>query len=105
MVVYDDASVEPVRIFDSGVLLPDPETFGEYKLTYRTGDIVSPRVEATEPLLLEMVDFCQCIRTGGAPRSSQEIGTEVVRVIEAVDMSLGRGGARVEVSRGEVVVD
>src|SRR6266550_4934543 len=105
MVVYDDTSVEPVRIFDTGVMLRDPETFGEYKLTYRTGDIVSPRVEATEPLLLEMVDFCQCIRTGGAPRSSQEIGTEVVRVIEAVDMSLGRGGARVEVSRGEVVVD
>ena len=50
MVVYDDTSIEPVRVFDSGVVLPDPETFGEYRLTYRTGDIVSPHVTADEPL-------------------------------------------------------
>ena len=105
MVVYDDASIEPVRIFDSGVFLPDPETFGEYKLTYRTGDIVSPRIEAFEPLLLEMQDFCECVRTGATPRSSAEIGTEVVRVIEAVDASLDQGGLRVEVPRGDIVVE
>ena len=31
MVVYDDTSTEPVRVFDSGVVLRDPETFGEYQ--------------------------------------------------------------------------
>lgn len=35
MVVYDDTSNEPVRIFDSGADLPDPKGFGEYRLTYR----------------------------------------------------------------------
>ena len=50
MVVYDDTSPEPVRVFDSGAVLPDPETFGEYKMTYRTGDIVSPHMDAAEPL-------------------------------------------------------
>jgi predicted dehydrogenase len=99
MVVYDDTSSEPVRIFDSGVLLKDPETFGEYQLTYRTGDIVSPRVEATEPLALELEDFCAAIRTGSSPRSSGELGVDVVRMIEAVDASLARDGARVEVDR------
>jgi predicted dehydrogenase len=99
MVVYDDASIEPVRIFDAGVLLPDPETFGEYKLTYRTGDIISPRVDAAEPLLLEMADFCHCVMTGETPRSSHKIGTEVVRMVEAVDESLGRGGARVALAK------
>src|SRR5207237_9515664 len=49
MVVYDDTSNEPVRIFDSGVSLPTPESFGEYKLSYRTGDIVSPAVAPAEP--------------------------------------------------------
>ena len=38
-VVYDDGTTEPVRVFDSGAEIRDPETFGEYKLTYRTGDI------------------------------------------------------------------
>src|SRR5439155_2681682 len=50
MVVYDDTSNEPVRIFDSGVALPDPETFGQYKLSYRTGAIVSPAIATIEPL-------------------------------------------------------
>jgi predicted dehydrogenase len=100
MVVYDDTSNEPVRIFDSGVAVPNPETFGEYKLTYRTGDIVSPRVAAAEPLQVELTDFCDAIRTGGTPRSSAALGLEVVRMVEAVDASLLSGGARAPVAAG-----
>jgi predicted dehydrogenase len=102
MVVYDDTSVESVRIFDSGVTLPDPETFGEYKLTYRTGDIVSPRVEAAEPLYLELADFCAAIMNGSTPRSSPEVGVDVVRMIEAVDSSLEGDGVRVQMGRSGV---
>jgi predicted dehydrogenase len=97
MVVYDDTANEPVRVFDTGVMLPNPETFGEYKLTYRTGDIVSPHVAAAEPLFLELTDFCRSIRSGSQPRSSSELGLEVVRMIEAVDTSLERDGAPVAV--------
>ena len=97
MIVYDDTSNEPVRIFDSGVMIRDPESFGEFKLSYRTGDIVSPRVEAAEPLLLELEDFCKAVRTGSTPRSSWQIGLDVVRVVEAVEQSLAREGARVPV--------
>jgi len=96
MVVYDDTSTEPVRVFDSGVTLRNPESFGEYRLTYRTGDIVSPQIGAAEPLGLEMADFCAAVRTGSRPRSSAEIGLEVVRTIEAVDASLAGGGRSVE---------
>jgi predicted dehydrogenase len=95
MVVYDDGSPEPVRVFDSGAIPPNPETFGEYKLTYRTGDIVSPHLEAAEPLYRELDDFCSSIASGGTPRSSAELGLEVVRMIEAVDASLESSGARV----------
>lgn len=97
MVVYDDTSSEPIRIFDSGADLRDPETFGEFRLTYRTGDIVSPRVEVTEPLQLELADFVQAIRTGKQPRSDMRLGADVVRIIEAVDRSLQEGGAPLSV--------
>jgi predicted dehydrogenase len=97
MIVYDDTSNEPVRVFDSGVMLRDPETFGEYKLTYRTGDIVSPHVEVAEPLKLELQDFVTAIRTGSTPRSSSALGLEVVKMIEAVDSSLEQNGAKVDV--------
>jgi len=102
MVVYDDMSAEPVRLFDSGVTLPDPETFGEYRLTYRTGDILSPHINAAEPLALEMEDFCAAILTGSTPISSCELGVDVIRVIEAVDASLNQNGAPVEVAATDV---
>jgi predicted dehydrogenase len=98
MVVYDDTSNEPVRIFDSGADLQDPQTFGEYQLTYRTGDILSPKVAVTEPLALQLTDFCDAIRNGTTPRSSAELGLDVVRIIETVDRSLGLKGRPVRVS-------
>jgi predicted dehydrogenase len=97
MVVYDDTSNEPVRIFDSGVTIPDPQSFGEYRLSYRTGDIVSPRVDPVEPLSLELRDFCAAVREGATPRSSAEIGLDVIRMIEAVERSLQSTGAEVTV--------
>lgn len=90
MAVYDDTSNEPIRIFDAGAELPMPETFGEFRLTYRTGDILSPKIEATEPLALEVSDFCAAILDGIEPRSSTQIGVEVVRTIELIEGSLER---------------
>ena len=98
MVVYDDASPEPVRVFNSGATLPDPESFGEYQLSYRTGDIVSPRIDGVEPLYRQMEDFCRAVRERVEPRSSSLIGLEVVQTIEMVDTSLGAGGMPVELS-------
>jgi predicted dehydrogenase len=95
MVVYDDTSSEPVRLFDSGVMVRNPESFGEYRLTYRTGDVVSPRVDVTEPLYLELADLCAAVRSGTLPRSNRELGLEVVRMVEAVELSLEHGGARI----------
>ena len=106
MVVYDDVSNEPVRIFDSGVMVDDPQSFGEFQLSYRTGAIVSPAMRPLEPLQLEMADFCHSIHTGAVPRSSAQLGVEVVRMIEAVDASLdaqrraGRAAAAGRRSRG-----
>jgi predicted dehydrogenase len=98
MITYDDTSTEPVRVFDSGAALRDPATFGEFTLTYRTGDILSPHVEVAEPMYRELADFCHAVLTGATPRSSAELGLDVVRTIEAVDASLAHGGARVDVT-------
>ena len=87
MVVYDDCSNEPVRVYDSGVMPRNPESFGEY-LKYRTGDIVSPHIDLSEPLAMQMEDFCRAIRSGSTPRSSAQLGLEVVYLIEAAERSL-----------------
>jgi predicted dehydrogenase len=103
MIVYDDTSREPVRVFDSGVMLEDPSSFGEYQLTYRTGDIVSPHISPAEPLVAELADFAASIESGSAPRSSAELGLDVVRMIEAVESSLERAGARTAVGSGDLL--
>ena len=105
MIVYDDTSNESVRIFDSGANIPDPETFGEYRLSYRTGDIVSPRIEATEPIALELADFAAAIRSGARLVSSAQVGLDVIRTIEAVDRSLDNGGATVAIEEPEPPLD
>ena len=103
MVVYDDTSNEPVRVFDAGADLPDPETFGEYRMTYRTGDVLSLKIDPAEPLALEMAEFLRAVRGGPNPRSSPALGLEVVRTIEAVHRSLDAGGVPVAVVDPDLV--
>jgi len=60
-------AVEKVKIFDRGVDFRDPESFGEFQLSYRTGDIISPRIESSEPLYLEASHFLECVKSGVLP--------------------------------------
>jgi predicted dehydrogenase len=92
MVVYDDSSSEPVRVFDSGVSYEDPETFGQYQLSYRTGDIVSPKLETTEPIVTELKDFVSGVRDGRAPEGNPALAHNVVRLIEAAESSIEERG-------------
>ncbi|MFL5782461.1 MAG: Gfo/Idh/MocA family protein [Thermoleophilaceae bacterium] len=97
MVVYDDTSSEPVRVFDSGVDYHDPESFGEYQLSYRTGDILSPKLDTTEPLAAELSDFVRSIRDGDPVSENRRVARDVVRLIEAAEASLEERGAPIAV--------
>jgi predicted dehydrogenase len=100
MVVYDDGAVDgAVRIYDRGFDFTEPANFGEYQLTYRSGDMVQPRLDAAEPLGLELSDFANSIRTGSAPRSHAGLGVEIVRVLEAAHTSLCSSGGPVTLDR------
>jgi predicted dehydrogenase len=99
MVVYDDTSPEPVRVFDSGVTTyQDPETFGQYQLSYRTGDILSPKLETTEPLANEMSDFIGSIRNGTRITENRRIARDVIALIEAAETSLDACGTPIPVT-------
>lgn len=104
MVQYEDTSSdESVRIYDRGLDVSTteaPATFGEYQLTYRSGDIVVPRIEAGEPLGLELADFAHAIRTGQEPRASGALGLEVVRALEAAHRSMELSGDPIELLNG-----
>jgi predicted dehydrogenase len=100
MVVYEDGALEPIRVYDSGVVYRDPETFGEYHLSYRTGDIVSPRLPSNEPLADQMNEFVAAVRHGERLPAHARLARDVVLLLEAADRSLLEGGSDISVRDG-----
>ena len=96
MLIYDDTeNVEKVKLFDHGVDFQEPTDFGEFQLSYRTGDIVSPKVLGTEPLVSSRPGhFVNCVRTGAQPLTDGWAGLRVVASLEAAQASLDGGGRR-----------
>ncbi|HEX4034193.1 MAG TPA: Gfo/Idh/MocA family oxidoreductase [Solirubrobacteraceae bacterium] len=103
MVVYDDTATEQVRVFDRGAVF-EPRNFGEPHrsgMAYRMGDVVSPHIDAAEPLRVELSDFVASIRSGAQPRSHMRMGLDIVQIVEAAERSLVYNGAPVQVIAGE----
>jgi len=95
MVVYQDGSDEPIKIYNSGVVYKDPESFGEYQLSYRTGDILAPKISSEEPLALQVGDFVRSVRLGEVRQQNLTLSYHIVRLVEAAQRSLESGGAPV----------
>ena len=104
MVVYEDGSLEPVRLYDSGVVYRDPETFGEYHCSYRTGDITSLRLDGHEPLHAELLEFANAVEDRESLQDRSRLAHDVVVVTAAVERSLRAGGRSVDIPpRGRFV--
>lgn len=99
-VVFNDLNdAERVRFFERGVSVGDAvaESFGEFKLLVRDGDIVSPKIEPSEPLKNQCADFVDAIASGRKPLADGRFASGVVRALTAIDRSMQRGGAAVAV--------
>ena len=107
MIVYDDVDADHmIRVYDKGVdrrpAQEDPrerlDSFGEFKLWLRWGDLTVPKLRVSEPLRNEMAHFVRCVETGERPLTDATNGLEVVRVLEAADQSLRAGSTPVDIS-------
>jgi predicted dehydrogenase len=99
MVVYNDVQdTEKVRIYDKGIQQPyETDRFNDFHLTYRYGSVTIPHIPLQEPLNVQCRHFLECIRTGSRPMTDGHSGLQVVRILEAIDQSLARGGATLPV--------
>ncbi len=85
MIVYNDTSTnEKVKVYNAGVDIKDPFDYGEFLLTYRTGDILIPKISSEEPLKLEMQHFIDCIRERKTPLTDGREGLKVVKILESI---------------------
>lgn len=100
MVVWNDMEpLEQVRVFDKG-LMEEPyyDSFGEFQMRLRDGDIVIPRLSLQEPLKAQADAFIRRLTTGEPTVSEGDAGVRLVASLEAIDQSLREEGRRVAVS-------
>ena len=94
MIVYDDLEPsEKIKVYDKGVnVTRGSEDVYEMLVSYRSGDMWAPRLDATEGLRTEALHFLDCIENGAAPLTDGQAGLRIVRLLEAAEKSLkGRG--------------
>jgi predicted dehydrogenase len=97
MAVVDDMETErKLTIYESSAVAQPTDSFGEY-VNVSFGDIVSPRLPNDEPLRLECEHFVRMVRSASPGAGSMRSAAAVVRVLEALQLSLDRNGAEVAV--------
>lgn len=101
MLVWDDLDPdEKVKIYDRGVDVKSSNNvkngIHELLVSYRSGDVHIPKLEATEALKAEAQYFIDCLEKNEVPFNDGQAGLQVVRLLEAADLSLKQGGQRIE---------
>ena len=99
MILYDDLEPsEKVKIYDRGVTVSQsPEAVYEMLVSYRSGDMWAPRLEATEALLTEAHHFIDCINNGTQPETDGQAGLRLIQIVEAAERSLQARGKLIEI--------
>lgn len=108
MLVYDDVSQnEKIRLYDKSVSIENYrmpskryyESFGDFQLLYRSGDIHIPKLDETEPLKEVCGQFIDCIKTGRKPTSDGHSGYMVTKVLEAAQQSMEKNGEEISLHK------
>jgi predicted dehydrogenase len=99
MILYDDLEPsEKVKIYDKGITVSQsPEAVYEMLVSYRSGDMWAPRLDATEALQTEAQHFIDCIENDKQPETNGQAGLRLVKIVEAAEQSLQARGQLVKI--------
>jgi predicted dehydrogenase len=98
MLVWDDLEMdEKIKIYNKRVEeVQDKSEFYQLQVKYHSGEILVPVVEMTEALKLETAHLVDCILNNATPINGGKEGLDVVKILEASDISLKNGGKEVK---------
>lgn len=100
MIVFDDLDpAEKIKIYDKGISLAkaDKKVLYQNIIQYRIGDMYAPKIDQTEALKVLVDHVADCITNGKKPVTDGESGLRVVRILEAADKSIKKGGAKITI--------
>jgi predicted dehydrogenase len=98
MIVFDDLDpAEKIKIYDKGILFgkADKKIIYQNIIQYRIGDMYAPKIDQTEALKVLVDHLVDCIRKKKNPVTDGEAGLRVVRILEAADKSIKKGGVKI----------
>jgi predicted dehydrogenase len=64
-------------------------------IQYRIGDMYAPKIDNTEALKIALNHLADCIMNKKRPITDGESGLRVVRILEAADRSIKKGGIKI----------
>ncbi|HEY2867446.1 MAG TPA: Gfo/Idh/MocA family oxidoreductase [Pyrinomonadaceae bacterium] len=97
MIIYDDTETsEKVKIYDKGIDVTSREGVYNTLVQYRTGDMLSPKLDQKEALAVATRHFLDCVLNNKTPITDGQAGLNVVRVLEASAVSVKNRGRLVE---------
>jgi predicted dehydrogenase len=97
LLMWDDLDAdEKIKIYDKGVDVRDKDQLYKLLISYRSGDIYSPKLEKNEALETEISYFSDCLSSNEKPLNDGSQGLAIVRLLEACDMSLSQNGKLVD---------
>ncbi|MBL8123660.1 MAG: Gfo/Idh/MocA family oxidoreductase [Blastocatellia bacterium] len=93
MIVFDDTEAsEKLKIYDKGIDVTTREGVYDTLVQYRTGDMLSPKIDQQEALAVGTRHFLDCIRDRTKPLTDGQSGINVVRILEASEYSIKNQG-------------
>ena len=94
MILYDDPNRAKVKM-TKVTLSQVPAAYD--LVSYRSGDMWAPRLDATEALQTEAQHFIDCIENNKQPETDGQAGLRLVKIVEAAEKSLLARGQLVEI--------
>ncbi len=93
MLVWNDLEAdEKIKVYDKGVQMTSNQGVYDLLVSYRSGDMWSPKVEQAEALKVELSHFRECVMNGKRPSNDGIAGLRVVKMLEAADQSIKEKG-------------
>lgn len=94
---YDDMEAsEKIKIYDRGVDIVTPQSLCDIRVSYRLGDMWAPKLDSTEALKRMASEFITCVQGGRCPITDGVSGLNVVKILEAAEMSIKHRGKEIK---------
>ncbi len=98
MILYNDLEpTEKIKIYDTSYVHKSDDEKNKILVDYRIGDVYLPKFSNEEALLGVANDFISSINENRSPISNATLGLEVVKILEAAEISIKNNGKEIKI--------